>query len=251
MKTHFLLLLFVIITVQAQSQSGIQKTAEIKKGQKVVLVIDDANLINIRGWDENYIEINATVLINNGNNDDAYQLEVAEKNGIMHIEGFIQNKDKLPRMIQIKKAGQVYSFNTDDSRGPQIMKFYEEHGRDGIQWTSHGVMWDINYDVRIPNDSHLHVNSKFAMIDIDDFEGNIQASSKHGGVDVAVEPSRKIDFNLKSGWGEIFTDLNLTFDSGLNKDHKEITCSLNGGGSLFAELESKHGNIYIRDARQE
>jgi hypothetical protein len=251
MKTHILILLFVFVTVQVLSQSDVHKTVELKKGQKVILSIDDANLINIRGWDEDHMEINAMVLINNGNNDDSYQLEVGEKNGIIYIDGFIHNKDKLPRMIQIKKGGHVYSFNTDDSKGPEITKFYEEYGRDGVQWTSHGVMWDINYEIRVPNNTELEVNSKFAMIDIDNYKGNIHANSKHGGVDIAVESSRKIDFNLKSDWGEIFTNLNLKFDSGLNKDQKEITCSLNGGGSLFAELESKHGNIYIRDARQE
>jgi hypothetical protein len=251
MKKHILILLLVFVTVQVLSQSNIQKTVELKEGQKVVLLIDDANLINIRGWNEDHMEINTMVLINNGINDDSYQLEVGEKNGIMYIEGFIQNKDKLPRMIQIKKGGQVYSFNTDDSKDPEIMKFYEEHGRDGIQWTSHGVMWDINYEIRIPNNTDLKVDSRFAMIDIDNFQGNVQASSKHGGVDIAVESSRKIDFNLKSDWGEIFTNLNLEFDSALNKDHREITCSLNGGGRLFAELESKHGNIYIREAGKE
>ena len=251
MKTHILILLFVFVTVQVLSQSDIQKTVELKKGQKVVLSIDDANLINIRGWDEDHIEIIATVLINNGNNDDSYQIEADERSGIMYIRGFIDDKEKLPRMIQIKKSGQVYSFNTDNSKGPEITKFYEEHGRDGIEWTSHGVMWDINYEIKIPHKTDLAIDSRFAMIDIDNFGGNIQASSKHGGVDIEVESSGKIDFNLKSDWGEIFTNLNLKFDSGLNKDNKEITCSLNGGGSLFAELESKHGNIYIRDARQE
>ena len=251
MKTHILIVLFVFVTIEVLSQSEIQKTVELKKGQKVVLSINDANLINIRGWEEDHMEIVTRVLINNGRNDDAYQLEVNEKTGIMYVEGFIQNKDKLPRMIQIKKGGQVYSFNTDDGKGPEIMKFYEEHGRDGIQWTSHGVMWDIHYDIKIPNDSDLEVSSRFAMIDIDDFNSNIQANSKHGGVDIAIESSRKMDFNLKSDWGEIFTNLNLKFDSGYNKDHKEITCSLNGGGDLFAELESKHGNIYIRKSGKE
>lgn len=251
MKIHILIILFVFVSLQVFSQSDIQKTVELKKGQKLIISIDDANLINIRGWDEDHMEINVMVLINNGNNDDSYQLEAGEKNGIVHIEGSIQNKDKLPRMIQIKKGGQVYSFNTDDNKGPEIMKFYEEQGREGIEWTSHGVMCDIKYEIRIPNNTDLKVNSRFAMIDIDDFEGNIQASSKHGGVDIAIESSKKIDFNIKSDWGEIFTNLNLIFDAGYSKDYKEITCSLNGGGNLFAELESKHGNIYIREAGQE
>jgi hypothetical protein len=234
MKTHILILLFVFVAAQVLSQSNIQKTVELKKGQKVILTRDDANLINIKGWDEDHMEINAMVLINHGNNNDSYQILIDEKTGNMHIDGLM-----------------VYSFNTDNSKGPEIMKFYEEHGRDGIQWTSHGVMWDINYEIRIPKGTELEVSSRFGIIDIDDFEGNLQANSKHGGVDIAVESSRKMDFNLKSDWGEIFTNLNLNFNSGYNKDNKEITCSLNGGGGLFADLESKHGNIYIRSAREE
>lgn len=249
MKTQILILIFVLISVPAFPQSNIQKTIELKKGQKVELSIDDASLINIRGWNEDYMEINAMVQINNGVNNDSYKLEVNEKSSIVYIEGYIQNKDQLPRMIQIKMGDQVYSFNTDDSNSPEIKKFYEEHGREGIQWTSHGVMWNINYEIKIPHQTALKIDSKFAMIDIDDFEGNVQANSKHGGVDFAVESTRKMNFNLKSDWGEIFTNLNLKFDSGQNLDHKEVTCSLNGGGGLLVELESKHGNIYLRDAK--
>ena len=249
MKPLILIIAYFFSTAQVFPQANIQKTIEVNKGQKVEMLIDDANLINIRGWDEDYMEIIALVQINNDMNNESYQLEVNEKAGTVYIEGFIQDKDKLPRMIQIKKGDQVYFFNTDDSKSPEIMKFYEEHGRDGIQWTSHGVMWDIKYEIKTPNNTELKIVSKFAMIDIDNFEGNVQASSKHGGVDIAVESSNKVDFNLKSDWGEIFTNLNLKFDSDFNKDQKEITCSLNGGGDLFAELESKHGNIYIRDSK--
>jgi len=249
MKTLVLILVYFIVNVHAFPQANIQKTIEVKKGQKVELLINDANLINIRGWNENYMEITVLVQINNGRNNDSFQLEVNEKTSTMYIEGSIQDKDKLPRMIRIHKDDQVYSFNTDDDKSPEIMKFYEVHGREGIQWTSHGVMWDIKYEIKIPNDIDLKVNSKFAMIDIDNFEGNIQANSKHGGVDFEVESTRRMDFNLKSDWGEIFTNLNLKFDSEHNQDDQEVTCSLNGGGGLLAVLESKHGNIYLRDAK--
>ena len=249
MKTYISILVFLSAFIPVFPQATIQKTIELDKNQKVALLINDANLINIRGWNEDYMEITAMVDINNNMNNDSYQLEVNEKTGTVYIEGFIQEKDKLPRIMRIKKADQVYSFNTNDSKSPEILKFYEEHGREGIQWTSHGVMWEIKYEIKIPNHTELKIESKFAMIDIDGFEGNLYANSKHGGVDFAVESTRSMDFNLKSDWGEIFTNLNLVFDSGKNQDNKEVTCSLNGGGGKIAELESKHGNIYLRDAR--
>jgi hypothetical protein len=231
------------------AQSTLQENIEVKRNQKVNITINDANLINVSGWNENHILVKATVRINNGKNDDSYKIETEKRNGEVFIEGFIKDKNQLPRIIQIKKGDQIYSFNTDDMNSPEIQKFYEEQGSDGIQWTSHGVMWDIQYEISIPQHIQLIIESKFGLIDIENFNGNIQANSKHGGVDLAVSASRKIDFNLKSDWGEIFTDLDLRFDKNESKNWTHISCNLNGGGGTLASLESKHGNIYLRESK--
>lgn len=249
MKSLILIFAFFFTANHVFPQSSINKSIEVKKGQGVHVSIDDAQLINVRSWNENYMEITASIQINNGKNNDSYTMEVYEKAGRVHVDGIIRNKDKLPKMIQMKKGDQVYSFNTDDSKSPEIMKFYEEYGREGILWTSHGVMWEINYEIKIPSSVELNINSKFAMIDIENYEGNVQANSKHGGVDYALDSNKKMDFNLKSDWGEIFTNLDLNFNTGHKRDEREVTCSLNGGGGPLAILESKHGNIYLRDAK--
>ena len=57
------------------------------------------------------------------------------------------------------------------------------------------------------------------MIDIKNFNGSIQANSKHGGVDLAVNASRKMDFHLKSDWGEIYTDLPIHSHAEQSADH--------------------------------
>jgi len=249
MKTliQILACFFVVINVTAQSE--IQKSINIENGQNVNIEINDANLIDVKGWDENYISINATIQINNGINDDSYKIETHNESGAVYIAGFIQDKDQLPRIIQIKKGDQIYSFNTDDRNSPEIKKFYEEHGQDGIQWTSHGVMWTIKYEISVPQNTRLKIDSKFGLIDIENFNGNLQANSKHGGVDLAVKPTRKIDFNLKSEWGEIFTDLKLKFNEADLNRSTEINCKLNGGGGPVTVLESKHGNIYLREMK--
>jgi hypothetical protein len=238
-----------LVWMNVIAQSTLQETIEVNKNQKVNITISDANLINVSGWDENHILVKATVRINNGKNDDSYKINTENKNGEVYIEGFIQEKSQLPRIIQIKKGDQVYSFNTDDMNSPDIQKFYEEQGHDGIQWTSHGVMWDIQYEISIPQHVQLNINSKFGLIDIENFNGSIQANSKHGGVDLAVNTSSKMDFNLRSDWGEIFTDLDLRFDKNGSKNWTQISCDLNGGGGTLASLESKHGNIYLRASK--
>ena len=175
--------------------------------------------------------------------------DVSNEGGEVFAKGFIQNKDQLPRIKKKKKGDQIYSFNTDDINSPDIRKFYEEQGKDGIQWTSHGVMWDILYEISVPQHIQLNIHSKFGLIDIENFNGSIQANSKHGGVDLAVNASRKMDFNIKSDWGEIFTDLDLNFDKTKLRKWTEFTCNLNGGGGAMASLESKHGNIYLRESK--
>lgn len=243
----FIACFFVLINLSAQST--LEESIEVKRNQKVNITISDANLINVTGWNENHILVKAIVQINNGKNDDSYKIETEEKDGEIYIEGFIRDKNQLPRIIQIKKGDQIYSFNTDDMNSPDIQKFYEEQGSDGIQWTSHGVMWDIQYEISLPQHIQLNIKSKFGLIDIENFDGSIQANSKHGGVDLAVNASKKIDFNLKSDWGEIFTDLDLKFDNSKTKNLSNFSCNLNGGGGTMASLESKHGNIYLRESK--
>jgi hypothetical protein len=249
MKKLIALFVFFFIWATVFAQTSLQETVDVSRNQKVNITVNDANLINISGWDENYISIKASVQINNGKNDDSYKIEIQNKEGAVYIEGFIRNKDQLPRIIQIKKGDQIYSFNTDDINSPDIQKFYEEQGKDGIQWTSHGVMWDIQYEISIPQHVHLNVHSKFGLIDIENFNGSLQANSKHGGVDLAVNASRKMDFNIKSDWGEIFTDLDLNFDKTKIRKWTEFSCDINGGGGTLASLESKHGNIYLRESK--
>jgi len=58
-----------------------------------------------------------------------------------------------------------------------------------------------------------------------------------------------MDFNIKSDWGEIYTDLDLNFDKTEIRKWTEFSCNLNGGGDTMASLESKHGNIYLRESK--
>ena len=249
MKQLTLSLGIILCHLIAFSQTEISKRIDVKNGQEVSIECLDANLINVTGWDENYISLLAKVRINNGQNDDAYLVNVSTEKGTIHITGSILDKDQLPKMIQIKKGDQIYTFNTDDKNSPEIQQFYNEQGKDGIQWFSHGVMWHIDYEIMIPQSVNLNITSKHGLIEIDNYRGPISANSKHGGVDMAISPNSKSEINLSTDWGEVFTDLNLKYNEIPSGNKTVVSCRMNGGGGPSVILESKHGNIYFREMK--
>jgi len=244
-------LLLVISCQICFAQTNITESVNVKAGDDIAMEFPYAELIDIRGWDGNTIELTAEVNINMGKNDDAYQFNLTNENGNQEIIGQIKDFDKLPEMIQIKKGGQVFYFDTEDWNSPEIKKFYEEEGREGISWSSHGVARKIKIEIKVPrNLGSMEVTSKFGLIDIEELNIPLKATSKHGGVDMMVSSSNTNEFTLDSKWGMIYTNLDLDFKTmkGFedSADWSHVECSINGGNGPKIELISQHANIYLR-----
>jgi len=245
------LVIILLVSQGAFAQTNVSRTIEVRQGQKVIMDFPYADLVNLRGWNGSTIEISADVLINLGKNDDSYEVQSQERNGVSEINGTIRDYENIPEMITLMKDGQLYYFETDDWNSPEIHKFYEEYGREGINWVSHGVARTITLDIKIPqNIGSLEISSKFGLIDVEGLNLALKASSTHGGVDVAISALAKNDFVLDSEWGTIYSNLDLEFKkkSGFEKadEWNHLECSMNGGGGTKTELISIHGNIYLR-----
>ena len=74
----------------------------------------------------------------------------------------------------------------------------------------------------------------------------------NGDVDITLPPSAKVNLDLNSMHGDVYTDLDITMDR--DKDDRglkfiggmsNITGKLNGGGVKMA-ISSMNGNIYLR-----
>jgi hypothetical protein len=247
--------LFVCLIATANllfAQTNEVKKVDIQPGQTALLGFDYANLINVRGWSEGYIEIRSNVLINMGKNDSAWFVETEDIDNGKKVTGYIQDRENLPEMITIRKDGQTYYFDTDDSNSSTLQKFYEEHGRGGYEWMSHGVAWEIEIEIMIPKNIILDITSKHGLIDIENFTGQVVANSKHGGIDIAMPVSSANHFDLNSRWGEIYTNLDFKYDKKLFPDGEKwnyVVCSLNGGKGALIKLQSKHGNLYLRKGK--
>jgi len=91
-----------------------------------------------------------------------------------------------------------------------------------------------------------------------DVEGNmgtvnqsnpISIVSSHGDIDLGIPSGTKANFRISTGWGEIYSDLDLKVDrdEGSMKQYgaNKVVGKLNGGGVSF-DVKSSHGSIYLR-----
>ena len=253
MKKNLLLLCLFVFAELLQAQSVVEKEDDVKPGQAINLDFEYANLVNVRGWDQNKIKVSAKVLINMGKNDNSYLLESKSTNDEIRVTGFIKDKGELPQMITLRRDGQTYYFDGESWDSPELQKFYEEHGREGNEWMSHGVAWEIEIDIMVPRNAKLLVTSKHALIDIEDFSGSVKAVSKHGGIDLSIPDNSTNSFNLLTQWGVIYTNLDFAYKKKSIGDNSSswtsVESSLNGGNGSLINLESKYGNLYLRRAQ--
>jgi hypothetical protein len=248
MKKIFIFIILLASVNYSFAQSKISKRYEVNINQSIKLQCDDANIISIVGWSENYISIDASVRINNNQQNDAFQLEQVTDGNTIRITGLIKDKKNLPKVITIKKGDEVFTFNTDDWDSPEIQKFYKEHGKEGIEWTSHGISREINLVIKLPQKSDVMITSKHGIIEMENILGKVEANSTHGGIDVSVSKNMKGKLDAKTKWGTIYSNLNMEIDkeSSSDKEWNNIIARINGGNGASLKLESRHANIYLR-----
>lgn len=243
-----IILLLCLVSSNIFAQQAFTETFEL--GTKSLhLNFDDASIVKVTGWDQSTVEVRANVLINIGKNNDAYRLERSDKDGKIRVSGYIANKKDLPEMLMIKKDDQTYYFEGSSWDDPEVKKFLEEHGDGGFNWMSNGVAWEIDVEVRMPRNAQLEVNSVHGLIEIKDVQGAVRANSRHGGIDIAIAETSNGAFTLSTNWGEIYTNLDFKFDEKrISKNYNKtyVRSTLNRGGGPLIELESKHGNLYLR-----
>jgi hypothetical protein len=229
-------------------QRNVTRSVETRAGQQVVMRFAHPEQISIEVWEQETIDIAATVSINMGENDDAFQINVDDAGNLLNISTEIAGKEELPERIVIHHNGQDHYFKTGDWSHPDVQAFLNEHGRENIQWMSHGPIMDIAIKIFVPENIALEVTSKFGLIEMKGVTRSLTINSKHGGLDLAVPPSTGYDFNIDCDWGEVYTNLDLEVaptEHGRALKAEKIEAKLNGGGNPV-HLISEHGNVYLR-----
>lgn len=245
MKRIIALIIWVGWTSIAYSQVKIEKSETVKSGETIHMDFTWPELINVKTWEKNEVKVVAMATINKGENDDAFELDISRTDNGVSISSLIRNMDNLPKKIVIKKDGQEYYFDAEDDDG--LAAYRDKHGKGGTQ-IQHGVIMEITIEVYVPNSVTLDIYSKFGMVEIEKFEGELFAHSKFGGLDIT--PGKKGVIKVGTKFGNKYSNLDKPLTTISFGDHPGkwdwVSYNLNGGSGTKQEVKSEFGNIYIR-----
>lgn len=245
MKAGFIVLgIAASIGMQSFAQTPINKTIPYQAGQVIVMHFDYPELIRVSTWDKNEVSITGTVSINNGENDNAFELSTSNSGKEISIRNEIKGLKSLPQRITIVDGTQKITFKTKD----EFRKYQQEHGR-SFERYSMGVDMDISIEVKVPRNSATRVESVYGIVEVRDFSGPLTVDATYGGVDAALVERTTGAITAQTNFGEIYTNLDAKFGGdGKEKDFYVFVSAKPGTGPNYS-LESKYGNVYIRKAQ--
>ena len=226
MKKILSILLLGMMAWPSFAQKIIEKSLPFSNGQKVNLDLKFADDIKIRYWDKKEVYMKMSVEINSGKLNDALLVETVSQ----------------PQEISLK---------TDFDK--ELIKQGKREDCPGNQYSQYNdggnvVCSQINYEVFLPRQAELKVETISGNINIQDANGAVYAKSISGFVDMSWLGSKGANVSMKSITGELYSDLDIRFS---NKKEKpamvgyKLEGTLNGGGPEV-RLESISNNIYLR-----
>jgi len=238
---------FVLMGSVCFAQTDFKKNFPVS-ASKVSMKFIYPKLVRISTWDKDEIEIQASVAINLGKNDDAFEIKGESSESGLYIESEIRDYSSLPRFVVVKLDDREYYFEGENWKSPELQSFLEENKASNISWISSGVAKEIKLEIKVPKNIELSIHTRHGIIELIDLPKSVVAYSRHGGVDASVDLSLAHNFELQTRHGEIYTNLDLEYDENnyFNKSREIfVRAKYKGGGSKMV-FESRHGNIYLR-----
>lgn len=237
------ILTFILITFVTGSlvaQTPVTKSFATSAGQKILLRFDYPELIKISTWEKNEILVTGKVSINGGENDDAFELTQSSSGSTIIVESRIRNLKELPHRFTINKGEEKITFKTK----ADFEKYKQEHGRD-FKYSSNGVDIDITLEIKVPRNMETKIEATYGLVEIRDFTGPLTVDATYGGVDVAVQPKAIGELVAETGYGQIYSNLDLKFTGGEFEDFHTLISVKPGTGPRYS-FESRYGNVYLR-----
>ncbi len=224
----------------ALSQTKINKSYPVKKGDAVILSFDYPKIIHISSWDKSEIGIEATVKINDGENDSAFTLEESSADGTITIQNKL-DMDKIPQSYYVKENGVKTRLNSKADLDAYIK---EKSGVNISTYQTKDI--EITINIKLPADINATVNSVYGMVEIKDFKGPIKIDAKYGGIDASINQSAIGKLKLTNRYGKIYTNMVLKpTDMKEGNFFTSLTAAPGVGPSY--DLSSSYGNIYLRN----
>lgn len=216
----------------AQAQKVIEKKADLKGDQRVVLDLQQASHIRIRGGSGKQLLVRATVTINQGKLNDALLLTLDDKGDDVTVKSAF---DK-----ELIRTGQAA--DCPDNAGYSMWNDSGDNGRGGYR-----LCVNIDYEVELPAGASVRVSTISGNIEVIGLTGPLDAKSISGFVDLSWPANKGADVALKTISGEVYTNQDVAF--GNRKDDSPVGYQLRGAlgkGGTAIRLESISGDVFFR-----
>jgi hypothetical protein len=224
------------------AQTKIDKTVAVNAGQKIRMTFDYPELIRVSTWDKNEVSITGTASINNGENDDAFKLDVNSDGNTITVRNEIVNMNDLPHRITVIRDGQKTTFRNK----AEWRKYKEEHGG-GSYTTNEGVDLEIEINIKVPKNMETMVKSVYGFVEVSSFTGPLTVEATYGGIDATLVERSTGELIAETNYGHIYSNLDVKFNSENVRDqdfHTYVTVKP-GTGPRYS-FESAYGNVYLR-----
>jgi hypothetical protein len=243
-------ILLVFLCPALLAQRNIEKKVAVPTGQILSLEFDYPELIKVYAGTTNELIIKGKVSINRGENDEAFELKQEQNGNVIRIISGLRDKDKLPKRLVLKKGDQEYYFKTDNYNSPEVQKFLEENGNE-YAYMNNGIIMNIELEVYLPKGVSTTIDAKYGMVEVLSCDAPLTVLARYGGVDVTVPTKGVSQLNVRTRYGEIYSNLSekpVTNEFEKGQDNwTAVSYTLGSGHKL--ELESKYGKVYLRKSQ--
>ena len=238
-------MLLVVALTTGIAQTTIDKSIPVKAGQNLKVHFDFPKLVKVSTWDKNEVKIQGTVLINGGENDDAFILHTGTEGETITVRNEIKDMKNLPHRITVTDGAQTLVFRDKEA----LRKYQRESGRGDFERTSWGVDMEIVLEIKVPHNMRTQIEAVYGMVEVSGFTGPLTVQATYGGVDAALLERSIGEITAETRYGEIYSNLDARF--GGDKRQQEAFHTLvqakPGNGPSYT-FESKYGNVYLRKA---
>lgn len=203
MKTILTVLCCTVLGL-AQGQQTITKNYPVKAGQELKFSFDYPKVVKVSTWDKNEVSITASVSINNGENNEAFQLIESSEGNTLTIKNIIKDMDKLPKRYTVMKDGKKTVFVSKEA--------YKEFTADlkGAKYYSEGVEIEITLDIKVPeNLVNTFIKSTYGIVELANFNGPLKVDATYGGIDASINEATTGKLSVTTHYGQIYSNLKL------------------------------------------
>lgn len=226
MKPKIILLSgFLLFTCSCFAVKSIDEKIDLRKEQEVVLKLKFAESINVIPVNGNILHVKGDIEINDGENDDAYSLEVENSQSSVIVQSHLEHDEEHYRIIQ-----------TFDKNG-------------NLKSTTRSIDVKGHFDVEVPKKWKLSVKTINADINITNQAAPMKIESINGEIDFKFDQNDNLDLKVSTINGDCYTDTEFEWIGKKPKSYEvgrtKAKVRLNQGG-LPIELKTINGFMYLR-----